>query len=283
MDSIFNAIVNIAKGIEDKVFNNYADFTNNNKTKNEMNLVIYNFCTNLIQTQFKNINNIKGTIAQDTKEYICLNENGKYIVSYVSIDNIDLLDFNFSVGTIFAIYENSLESKNLLASCYITYGPTFQIVFASDKIGVEFFSFNGEKFIDQESFKLKNKGKINSTAGDISTFDNIHKNLMQSFFNEGYRLRFSNSLCLDTHQILFKKGGIYSSASTVKNPNGTLDLIFEAYPISFIIEHAGGIAIDGKKRIMDIETKGEISKKTPIYFGSNYEIMQVKEIFNGKV
>ena len=282
MDSIFNAIVNVAKGIEDKVFNNYADFSNN-RSKNEIDNAIYSFCTNLVQTQFKNVNNIKGTIGQDTKEYVSLNEEGKYIISYVSIDNIDLLDLNFSLGTIIAIYENNLEADNLIASCYITYGPTFQIVLASDKIGVEFFSFDGEKFVDQESFKLENKGKINSTAGDVSSFDNDHKNLMQSFFDEGYRLRFSNSLCLDTHQILFKRGGIYSSPSTATDPNGTLDLLFEAYPISFIIEHAGGIATNGENRIMDIKMEGELSKKTPIYFGSNYEITQVKDIFNGKV
>ena len=279
MDSIFNAIVNVAKGIEDNVFNNYADFVNSSKSRDEVNTDIYKFCTSLVQKQFKNVNNIKGTIAQDTKEYVSLNEDGKYIISYVSIDNIDLLDLNFSLGTIIAIYENNLESDNLVASCYITYGPTFQIVFASDKIGVEFFSFDGEKFVDQESFKLENKGKINSTAGDVSSFSNIHKNLMQSFFDEGYRLRFSNSLCLDTHQILFKRGGIYSSPITKTNPKGTLDLLFEAYPISFIIEHAGGISTDGKNRIMDIKIDGVLSKKTPIYFGSNYEMTQVKEIF----
>ena len=277
MTGIFTAIKDIAKSIEDKVFSNYDDFIKADKSNEDVNKDINKFCEDLITKQFSAVENIKSIVSQDTKEIVTINENGKYIVTYVSIDNIELLDLNFSLGTIFAIYENEICGANLVASSYVTYGPTFQLVFATKDDGVDFYSFDGVDFVEQDHFTLEKKGKINSTAGDVTTFDDAHKSLMKNFFDEGYRLRFSNSLALDTHQILFKRGGLYSSPSTKIDPNGTLDLAFEAYPISFIIELAGGEAIDGSNRILDIELKGDISKKTPIYFGSTQEISEVKK------
>ncbi|MEA3554302.1 MAG: hypothetical protein U9R39_07880 [Campylobacterota bacterium] len=280
MLNILTAIENIAKEIEDKVFSNYDDFALSSNSVEETNNNINKFCANLISEQFKKVKDVKSIIGQDTKEYTQLNNDGKYIVSYISIDNINLLDLNFSLGTIFAIYKDTIDGANLVASSYVTYGPTFQLVFATKENGVQFLSYDGDFFIEQDSFKLEKKGKINSTGGDVPLFNESHKQLMQSFFDVGYRLRFSNSLALDTHQILFKRGGIYSSPSTSKDPNGTLDLAFEAYPISFIIELAGGISIDGKNRILDIKLENNISKKTPIYFGSKDELEKVKNSFN---
>ena len=267
MNNIFNTITKIAIGIEKEVFGNYKDQSNEE---------IYSYCNKLIKNESTLNSKIKAIVSQDSKKIETVNNDGKYILSYVAIDNINLLDVNFSLGTIIAVYENEINAKNLKYSCYITYGPTFQIVFASKENGVQFFSFDGVEFIEQDSFTLENKGKINSQGGDVTTFSKEHKQLMQNFFDDGYRLRFSNSLSLDTHQILFKRGGIYSSPSTLKDPNGILDLVFEAYPISNIVELAGGEAIDGKKRILDIEFEGDISKKTAIYFGSKDEIGKVR-------
>jgi len=280
MIEILEAIENIAKGIENKVFSNYDDFAISGKSLEDTNNDINKFCASLISDEFKKVSDIKSIIGQDTKEYTQINDSGKYIVSYIAIDNINLLDLNFSLGTIFAIYENTIDGANLVASSYVTYGPTFQLVFATKDKGVQFLSYDGESFKEQDSFTLEQKGKINSTGGDVPSFNESHKQLMQSFFDIGYRLRFSNSLALDTHQILFKRGGLYSSPSTSKDPNGTLDLAFEAYPISFIIELAGGVSIDGKNRILDIKLEDDISKKTPIYFGSKNELEKVKNSFN---
>ena len=99
------------------------------------------------------------------------------------------------------------------------------------------------------------------------------------FFNDGYRLRFSNSLALDTHQILFKKGGLYSAPATTSNPNGSLNVIFEAFPIAFIIELAEGGAISQNGRILDIKSPS-LDQKTPIYFGSKFEITKVQKILS---
>jgi len=276
MNNVFTAITNIAKVIDKRVFKNYDEFVIPNDLT-QTNLNIQEFCDKIAREEFKAVPSIKAIVTQDDKKTEVLNEDGQYIVSFISIDNIDLLDLGFSVGSIFGVYDKVIEGHSLIAASYVTYGPTFQLVYATQDLGVEFYAFDGDKFIDIKPFKLDAKGKINSTDGDVATFDTKHKELLQSLFDEGYRLRISNSLSLDMHQILFKRGGLYSSPVTSKDPNGTFDLVFEAYPISYIIELAGGEAIDGINNISDLKIDGDISKKTPIYFGSKYEIGKVKQ------
>jgi len=275
MTSIFNAIQKISKIIENKVFSNYDDFVVLDDLT-QTNTNVQQYCDKIAQKEFKSLNSVKAIVTQDDKKTELLNENGKYIISFIAIDNIDLLDLGFSVGSIFGVYENNIEGDSLVASCYVTYGPTFQLVYATKDAGVAFYSFDGKEFIDVKPFQLENKGKINSTDGDLTTFSNNHKKLVQSFFDEGYRLRLSKSLSLDMHQILFKRGGIYSSPKTLKDPEGNRDLAFEAYPISFIITLAGGEAINGSENISDIKLNGDLSKKTALYFGSKYEVGRVK-------
>lgn len=276
MIEVFNAITNIAKDIEQNVFINCHNFISPDIEEEQMHKNVYDYCSKVIQREFEYVKNIKSVIGKDNKEYCAINENGKYQVSYVAIDNVELLDVDFSLGTIFGIYEGELEAQNLKAAIYITYGPTFQLVFASKDEGVKYFSHEHGEFVQQDSLVLNKKGKINSTGGIFREWSFQHKKLIDSFFEDGYRLRFSDSLSLDTHQILFKQGGIYSSPSTISNPDGTLEVIFEAFPISFIIELAGGAAIDGKNRILDIK-QPQLHQKTPIYFGSVSEIDRAQE------
>ncbi len=276
MIEVFNAITNIAEDIEKDVFQSCTDFLDLNKSDEQIHADVYGHCRTIIRDEFKKVKSIKGMMGRRSKELTSLNDNGKYIVCYTTIDNVDLLDVDFSLGSIFAIYENELGAKNLKAAIYITYGPTFQLVFATENEGVKFFTHEGNDFVQQESFTLSEKGKINSTAGIQREWSKEHKELIESFFTDGYRLRFSDSLSLDTHQILFKKGGIYSSPATRTHPKGQLHLLFEAYPIAFIMELAGGAATNGQQRILDIVHQ-DAFQKTPIYFGSKSEIERVKE------
>jgi len=275
MNNVFDAIKNISKLIENKVFTNYDEFVVENDL-NQTNINVQQYCDQMAKAELKLVKDVKSIVTQDDKKTEILNENGRYVISFIAIDNIDLLDLGFSVGSIFGVYDDQIEGHSLVASCYVTYGPTFQLVYATKKLGVEFYSFDGQDFVAVKPFQLENKGKINSTDGDVTTFSQNHKELVQGLFDEGYRLRLSNSLSLDMHQILFKRGGLYSSPKTDKNPEGKRDLVFEAYPIAYIVELAGGEAIDGEINISDVKLDGDISKKTALYFGSKYEIGKVK-------
>ncbi|AXH13275.1 class 1 fructose-bisphosphatase [Halarcobacter bivalviorum] len=279
MIAVFNAITNIAEDIEKNVFVDCEKFLSSGLTERQMHDSIHDYCSKIIEREFKRVKSVHGFIGKDSKDYTTINENGKYKISYVAIDNVDLLDVDFSLGTIFGIYEHQMDAFHLKAAMYITYGPTFQLVFASKSEGVIYFSYEDGEFIEQDPLTLEKKGNINSTGGVASEWTKEHKELIDSFFNEGYRLRYSDSLALDTHQILFKRGGLYTSPATKSFPNGKLEVLFEAFPISYIIEQAGGRAISERGRILDM-TNVELHDKTPIYFGSSSEVQKVEDYIN---
>ena len=276
MIAVFNAITNIAEDIEKNVFVDCESFLERGLSDEQMKENVHEYCSKVIHREFKKVKSVHGFIGKYKKKYSTINEDGKYKISYVAIDNLDLLDVNFSLGSIFGIYETHMDAFHLKAAMYITYGPTFQLVFASKTEGVIYFSFENGEFIEQDPLLLEKEGKINSTAGLVSEWSDDHRKLVDSFFNKGYRLRFSDSLSLDTHQILFKKGGIYSSPATKSFPNGKIEVLFEAFPISYIIEQAGGRSISKKGRILDM-TNVEIDQKTPMYFGSSKEVQIVED------
>jgi len=80
----------------------------------------------------------------------------------------------------------------------------------------------------------------------------------------------------DFHRTLLR-GGVFLYPPTKKNPNGKLRLLYEANPLAFIAEQAGGEAVSGEARIMDIEPK-TIHERTPLIIGSRSEIAEFRQI-----
>jgi fructose-1,6-bisphosphatase I len=205
-----------------------------------------------------------------------LNENGKYFIAYDPLDGSSLVDVNLSVGSIFGIYEGSFEAKNMVASCYVVFGPRVEMVFAHNK--VKMYLLQNDNFEFVKEINLNKKGKLNAPGGTQQNWSSYHKKLVNSFFQDGYRLRYSGGMVPDLHQILLKGGGLFSYPATSDKPNGKLRKLFEVFPFAFIYKIAGGEAIDGKKDLMELDTK-HIHDTSPCFFGSKYEIAKVKEVY----
>jgi fructose-1,6-bisphosphatase I len=86
----------------------------------------------------------------------------------------------------------------------------------------------------------------------------------------------------DLHQILLKGGGLFSYPSTTDLPKGKLRQLFEVFPFAFTYKSAGGQAIDGINDVLTVPTT-HIHDTSPCFFGSNYEINIVKEIYSKNV
>jgi len=102
--------------------------------------------------------------------------------------------------------------------------------------------------------------------------------MIDAIFMDGYRLRYSGGMVPDLHQILLKGGGLFSYPSTSDVPKGKLRMIFEVFPFAFVYEKAGGEAIDGKGRILDL-SPAHPHDTTPCFFGSKNEIERVKKCY----
>ena len=141
---------------------------------------------------------------------------------------------------------------------------------------------NGEfKFI--QDIKLNEKGKLNAPGSTQNCWAPFHKQLIDDIFNDGYRLRYSGGMVPDLHQILLKGGGLFSYPGTTDRPKGKLRQLFEVFPFALTYEKAGGGAVDGFKRVLEVPTT-HIHDTTPCFFGSKEEINRVLKVYseNGK-
>jgi fructose-1,6-bisphosphatase I len=135
----------------------------------------------------------------------------------------------------------------------------------------------GEFFLSHNDIRIPESGTTYSiNEGNIEIWGEPQKNLVDYMKERDektqrpYTLRYIGSLVSDFHRTLLK-GGIFMYPGDQKNPQGKLRYAFEAAPLAFIVESAGGKATDGQTRILDIQPS-EIHQRTPLFIGSTREV-----------
>lgn len=237
-------------------------------------------CDKIIEDIFKEIPSIRAIVSEEQDNIIELNPNGKYLIAYDPLDGSSLVDVNLSVGSIFGIFENEFNAQNIIASIYVVFGPRVEMVVTVDN--VKMYRLINGKFEFIQDIKLNEKGNLNAPGSTQNCWAPFHKELIDDIFNDGYRLRYSGGMVPDLHQILLKGGGLFSYPGTSDKPKGKLRQLFEVFPFALTYEKAGGGAIDGFKRVLDVETS-HIHDTSPCFFGSNNEINRVLEVYKKNV
>lgn len=213
---------------------------------------------------------------------------GKYVMLFDPLDGSSNIDANVSIGTIFSIYrrispdgtpgtlEDCLQpGTEQVAAGYIIYGSSTMMVYTTGE-GVYGFTLDpafGEFLLSHNNIQIPKKANIYSiNEGNYKYWRSGLKKYIK--FIQGaydreekpYSARYIGSMVADIHRNLLY-GGIFIYPSDKRNPNGKLRLMYECNPMAFIIEAAGGKAIDGSKRILEIQPK-ELHQRVPIYIGS---------------
>lgn len=224
--------------------------------------------------------------------------DGNYIVLLDPLDGSSNIDVCVSVGTIFSIYrlpedyegEPDLDAAlqpgtNQVAAGYVVYGSSTMLVYTTGH-GVNGFTLDpsiGEFLLSHPDLKTPDAGRIFSiNAGYYHSFeDGLRKYLdwlqeQDPATNRPAKTRYIGSFVSDFHRNLLK-GGIYMYPATTGSPNGKLRLMYEANPMAFIVEQAGGRASDGHGRILDKEPS-KLHQRTPLYIGSE-EMVRRAEAF----
>ena len=230
----------------------------------------------IIERIFRQIPNVKAIVSEEQESIIDLNDKGEYLIAYDPLDGSSLVDVNLSVGSIYGIYKNEFNAKNIVASVYVVFGPRVEMVVAIDD--VKMYRLKHGKFEFIQNIVLKQKGNLKAPGSTQSCWAPHHKQMVDDIFNDGYRLRYSGGMVPDLHQILLKGGGLFSYPGTTDKPKGKLRQLFEVFPFALAYEKAGGGAIDGFKRVLEVETT-HIHDTTPCFFGSNEEIKRVLEVY----
>lgn len=231
----------------------------------------------------KNGGEVCAVISEEEDEVVDTgNQNGKYIVAIDPLDGSSNIDVNVSIGTIFSIYRRisplgtALTPRDFLqkgteqvGAGYILYGSSTMLVYTTGH-GVNAFTYEGslgEYILSKSQFSTPDDGKIYSiNEGNANDFQEPIKKYIAYCKEQRYSGRYIGSLVADFHRNLLK-GGIYLYPATKKDNNGKLRLMHECNALALIIEQAGGMATNGKQRILELEPK-EIHQRCPLVIGS---------------
>jgi fructose-1,6-bisphosphatase I len=220
---------------------------------------------------------------------------GKYIIVFDPLDGSSNIDVNVNIGTIFAVYKKPggaageavptdflQPGKNLVAAGYIVYGSSTMLVYTTGR-GVNGFTLDpsvGEFILSHPDMTIPESGRIYSVnEANFNKWDAVTKNFIEELRNNSetpYIARYIGSLVADFHRNLLK-GGVFLYPADTKNPKGKLRLMYEAIPLAFICEQAGGRAIDGKRNILDI-VPDAIHQRTPLVIGSKRDVERYLEL-----
>ena len=220
---------------------------------------------------------------------------GNYVLLFDPLDGSSNIDANVSIGTIFSIHRKKTDGENgtledclqkgseQVAAGYIIYGSSTMLVFTTGQ-GVNGYTLDpsvGEFILSHIGIKTPSKGKIYSTnEGNARFWDEGTKKYINylkekdSATDRPYSLRYIGSLVADFHRNLLY-GGIFLYPTDYKDPEkpkAKLRLLYEASPMAFIVEQAGGMATTGKENIMDI-VPTELHQKVPLIIGSKEDVL----------
>ncbi len=228
---------------------------------------------------------------------------GKYVLLFDPLDGSSNIDANVSIGTIFSIHRKKTDGvdgklddclqkgRDQVAAGYIIYGSSTMLVYTTGN-GVSGFTLDpsvGEFLLSHENIKTPENGKIYSAnEGNAKFWDEGTKKYIDDLkesdpaTNRPFSLRYIGSLVSDFHRNLLY-GGIFLYPADFKDPKypegrGKLRLLYEASPLAFIVEQAGGLAITGKNNILDIEPK-ELHQKVPLIIGSKNDVLLYQEYY----
>jgi fructose-1,6-bisphosphatase I len=224
---------------------------------------------------------------------------GKYALLFDPLDGSSNIDVNVPVGTIFSVVRKITrgrhgEMEDLLqpgrrqvAAGYIIYGSSTMLVYTTGQ-GVHGFTLDpsiGEFLLSHPNIRIPDDGRYLSVNDSYEQlWDENVKSLMRRYrgLEGGTRalsVRYVGSLVADFHRNLLG-GGIFAYPANRKSGKGKLRLLYEANPLGFIVEQAGGAASDGMIRVLDV-LPTELHQRTPLYIGSKSCVEMAKEALSG--
>ena len=235
-----------------------------------------------------------GVLASEENELPMLvhhdSENARYAVVFDPLDGSSNIDVNVSVGTTFSILRrpagadlNDPEAwvlqpgRQQIAAGYIVYGSSTILVYSVGN-GVHGFTLDpavGAFILSHPNIRMPDRGpyySVNEAYRD--TFPKRYvaylDRLRSGRLGHVYASRYIGSMVADVHRTLLR-GGVFLYPPTASNPEGKLRLLYEANPVAFLVEQAGGMALDGERRVLDVQPKS-IHQRTPLVLGSRMEL-----------
>jgi fructose-1,6-bisphosphatase I len=222
---------------------------------------------------------------------------GEYLLLFDPLDGSSNIDVNVSIGTIFSVLKAPEGMKEptedaflqpgakQVAAGYAVYGPQTVLVLTTGD-GVNCFTLDremGSWVLTERGMKIPAETKeyaINASNAR-HWYPPVKRYIDELQAGEtgprgkNFNMRWIASMVADVHRIL-NRGGIFMYPADAREPDkpGKLRLMYEANPMSFLIEQAGGMATNGKQRILDIQPQ-KLHERVAVFLGSKSEVERV--------
>jgi fructose-1,6-bisphosphatase I len=240
--------------------------------------------------------------SEEMEEPFQLRENcprGKYVLLYDPVDGSSNIDVNVTIGTIFSIRATTDDHSHAgtaellragteqVAAGYVVYGPSTMLVYADDT-SVDGFTLDrsvGEFFLTHPAIKIPAGGHSYAVnEANIDRWTPEQQRLVEMLRHgeapgDHSTARYVGSLVADFHRTLLK-GGLYMYPGELERPDGKLRLLYEADPLAFVVERAGGRASDGKTRILE-KVPATLHERTPLFIGSADRVDFAEAVLRG--
>ena len=228
---------------------------------------------------------------------------GEYLLLFDPLDGSSNIDVNVSIGTIFSVLKKPSESHGVteadflqagakqVAAGYCVYGPQTTLVLTVGD-GVAMFTLDREQgtfVLTQENVTIPVDTKeFAINMSNMRHWDEPVKRYIDECLQgkEGprgkdFNMRWVASMVADVHRIL-TRGGVFMYPWDKREPNkpGKLRLMYEANPMSWLVEQAGGAATHGKERILDVQP-GKLHERISVILGSKNEVERVTAYHQG--
>jgi fructose-1,6-bisphosphatase I len=219
---------------------------------------------------------------------------GEYLLLFDPLDGSSNIDVNVSIGTIFSVLKGPealgqvteqsflLPGTSQVAAGYAVYGPTTVFVLTVGT-GVHCFTLDremGSWVLTQSNMTIpEDTREFAINMSNMRHWEPPVKRYIDELLagKEGprgkdFNMRWVASMVADVHRIL-TRGGIFMYPRDKREPDkpGKLRLMYEANPMSFIVEQAGGAATNGHQRILDVQPR-KLHERVSVILGSKHEV-----------
>jgi len=206
-----------------------------------------------------------------------------FVVTLDPLDGSSNIVTNNPFGTIVGVYREDLPQagRKLVAAIYKLYGPVNTLVYTTGNGTHEFVKHydsqgNARFYLLAGNMKIPEPGEVFGLGGDPLDWDAKFLSFAKDLFRkEKLRVRYCGTFVADFSQILHR-GGIFAYPSTRKNPKGKLRLTYEAAPMGFIWEQAGGASWSGKSSLLDV-ADADADSRVPLYMGNKSLVEKLKK------
>jgi fructose-1,6-bisphosphatase I len=285
IQGVGRAAIEIAAVLRGAVFRGALGEAGGENVQGEQQQVLDVLSDNIFLEEMRATGFVCAVGSEEQEELLVIEEyaNADYLVLVDPLDGSSNLDVDGPVGTIFSVVRRKTASserprvsdalqsgRSVVAAGYVLYGPATMLV-CSTGAGVNGYTFhpaNARFELSHPDMRIPETGgyySVNESNSD-QWLDDMGANLERLKSETGLGMRYVGAMVADMHRTVLK-GGIFLYPADSKNTTGKLRLLYEAIPMGYIMEQAGGKAMSSGIAVLDIEPE-TLHQRVPVFLGA---------------